>query len=77
MEQTSSSELEVFFSAPATKSSLDEERSINPISGWSKAWDRVESEISALKTRVGSDSRLGAEVTNRKSKPSFSRIRLQ
>lgn len=58
MLQTSSSELEVFFIS-VDSSSKSEERSINPVDGWDKAWTRVRTEIEVLKTRAKSDERRG------------------
>jgi hypothetical protein len=60
MEQTSSSELEVFF-LPSSDQTFEapSERSINPLQGWESGWAAVEKDLEALKTRARSDERKG------------------
>ncbi|KAG7528615.1 hypothetical protein FFLO_06038 [Filobasidium floriforme] len=60
MEQTSSSELEVFFlPSPSTSGHDQSERSINPLEGWEAGWAAVEKDLEGLKMRAGSDERKG------------------
>jgi len=60
MEQTSSSELEVFFlPSPSTSAQDQSERSINPLEGWEAGWAAVEKDLEGLKMRAGSDERKG------------------
>lgn len=65
MEQTSSSELEVFFSSPTSASDQEEERSIKPVNGWDAASKRSEAGMKDLKERIKGDGRGG--VPNRES----------
>ena len=61
MEQTSSSELEVFF-LPALEGKSDvqsADRSINPLNGWESGWAAVEKDLESLKQRARADERKG------------------
>lgn len=51
LEQTESGELIIVWSAPET--SLPEERSLNPISGWEGGWKSAQSEMVSLRDREG------------------------
>ncbi len=71
MEQTTSSDLEVFFTASPSSTSKGkqpasseeeervEERSINPVTGWEEAWKRSEEGLVGVKERAAVDSRKG------------------
>lgn len=66
MEQTSSSDLEVFYSAPPRAAdakegseSEDEERSINPVEGWEEAQSKTEKMLKEIVERAATDPRKG------------------
>ncbi|GHJ90474.1 hypothetical protein NliqN6_6876 [Naganishia liquefaciens] len=62
MQQTSSTDLELFYSSPDARSSTDshaEERSINPVVGWDAAWSKTSEMLSGIKQRMKDDSRRG------------------
>jgi hypothetical protein len=65
MQQTSSTDLELFYSSPTTRSSTDssrsrtEERSINPVNGWDTAWEKTGEMLKGIKQRMKDDPRRG------------------
>jgi len=59
MEQTSSSELEVFFLPSDQTTMVQADRSINPLEGWEAGWAAVEKDLEGLKMRSQSDERKG------------------
>jgi hypothetical protein len=59
MEQTSSSELEVFFLPSDQTALIQADRSINPLEGWEAGWAAVEKDLEGLKMRAQSDERKG------------------
>lgn len=67
MEQTNSSDLEVFYSAPprpeakgkAEADSEEEEHSINPVTGWKEAQAKTEKMLKEVIERASTDPRKG------------------
>lgn len=65
MEQTSSTDLELFYSSPDARTSTDssrsraEERSINPVEGWTAAWEKTGEMLRGIKQRMKDDPRRG------------------
>lgn len=65
MQQTSS--IELFYSSPhpprssteSRRSSGDTERSINPVEGWERAWEKTGEMLQGVKERMKDDPRRG------------------
>lgn len=73
MQQTSSTDLELFYSSPhpprssteSRRSSRDTERSINPVEGWERAWEKTGEMLQGVRERMKDDPRRGHQ--NRES----------
>jgi hypothetical protein len=68
MQQTQSTDLELFYSSPTpkqartstdSKSSAESERSINPVVGWDVAWEKTQEMMRGVKERMKTDPRKG------------------
>lgn len=69
LEQTESGELIVVWSPPASAEGI-EERGINPVDGWTAAWELTVKEIGEVKQREEKEPK-GRAHQNRTSKPRF------
>lgn len=72
LEQTESGEVIIIWSPPTSHPDMSEggdgdgeKRSINPVEGWNKAWERVESEMKAVKEREKADPQGRARISRK------------